>query len=214
MIEEFGESQLKSFVAGDTMSFDRKYLSPIDARPTAKVMIATNTLPRFSDRTWGIWRRLLLVPFNKTISESQQIKTLATELKKELSGIFNWALAGLDRLNRQGQFTVPAEHAALLEDYRRDADPARSFLCERYTFSPNAYGVSTTEAYKSYRDWCATNGYQPLNEQHLGRQVKRIFPGCERKRPGARGEQKYIYTGLVVCEQSEVETVGELKHAT
>ena len=202
VIEEEAETILKAFVAGDRFTFERKFKEPIHAVPTAKVMIATNALPRFTDKTEGIWRRILLVPFDRTIPEDRQIKGLAQEIiGKELAGILNWALDGLSRLNRQNGFTIPDKSKILMEEYRQDADPARAFLSERYTFSPNAYGESTDTAYSAYRDFCIANGYQAMNERNFGRQVRRIFPGVERKRSGPRGGQKYIYAGLVVREQ-------------
>ena len=39
------------------------------------MMIATNALPRFADKTGGLWRRVLLVPFDKVIPEGQRNKT-------------------------------------------------------------------------------------------------------------------------------------------
>jgi len=202
MIEEFGESQLKSFVAGDAMSFERKFLNPVDAKPTAKLMIATNALPRFGDKTWGTWRRIVLVPFNRTIMEHEQVKGLATELKTQLPGILNWALAGLDRLNRQGHFTIPDEHAALLEEYRRDADPARAFLMEHYAASSNGEHIGTGELYAAYQTWCKECGCQPMHERHFGRHVRRIFPNVERRRLGTRAQREYVYAGLSVSRVS------------
>ncbi len=67
-IDAFGETVLKSYTAGDAMSFQRKFLDPIEAIPTAKVMIATNQPPKFQDKTQGIWRRMLFVPFEKVLS--------------------------------------------------------------------------------------------------------------------------------------------------
>lgn len=54
IIEHEGETVLKSYVAGDTMSFERKFREPLSAKPTAKIMISTNALPRFNDRTHAI----------------------------------------------------------------------------------------------------------------------------------------------------------------
>ncbi len=198
IIEEEAESVLKSFVAGDQFTFERKFREPVSAVPTAKIMISTNALPRFNDRTIGIWRRILLVPFEKTIPEERQVKELAAEIKAtELPGIFNWALAGLRDLNCAGRFVLPKKSDQLLEEYRRDSDPTRAFLLENYTFFPNADGAGAADVYAAYREFCTANGCQPMNERNFGRQVRRIFPGVERRRPGTRGNQRYQYEGLV-----------------
>jgi putative DNA primase/helicase len=196
-IEEEAETVLKAFVAGDRLTFERKFKEPIHAVPTAKVMIATNALPRFNDKTWGIWRRILLIPFDRTIPEDQQIRNLAQEiLGKELPGILNWSLAGLSRLNRSG-FTIPEKSKDLMEEYRQDADPARAFLSERYTFSPNAFGVECGTVYKEYKSYCESNGCCALSNRQFGKQVRRVFPEVDRDRPGSGGNRPWLYRGLV-----------------
>ena len=137
IIENEAENVLKSLVAGDRFTFERKFKEPVFAVPTAKIMISTNALPRFNDKTSGLWRRVLLVPFDKVIPEEHQLKNLADELKKESSGIFNWSLDGLRRLNQNYGFTIPAGSEQLVEEYRRDADPCRAFLQEAYSVPSN-----------------------------------------------------------------------------
>ena len=209
-VEDEAETILKAFVAGDRLTFERKFKEPIHAVPTAKVMIATNALPRFTDKTMGIWRRILLLPFAKTIEEERQSRTLAADIiANELPGILNWGLQGLDQLNQQG-FTRPEKSRELLEQYRRDADPCRDFLCENFTFSPNAAGEDSGAVYATYRQFCTANGCQALNERNFGRQVHRIFPEAERRRTGPRDNRRYIYTGLVGAEEYAVSHVSQV----
>jgi len=193
-IEAEGENVLKSFVAGDSQSFDRKYKTPIDTKPTAKIMIFTNEKPRFSDRTQGTWRRILLVPFDLVVEEKNQIKTLAEELKKELPGILNWALEGLDRLNKQG-FTIPEGQKELMETYRRESDPSRAFLLETYCESTNGEYIRCGDAYLDYVNFCKDNGYHSMSEQNFGKQVRGIFPKMEKRRLGTY-ERVYAYFGI------------------
>jgi len=196
VIEEQAEALLKSFVAGDAMTFERKFKEPVEAVPTAKVMIATNAAPRFNDKTFGLWRRLLLVPFKKTIPANKQIKGLARELKGELPGILNWAIDGLASLNVNDGFSMPAAHEQRLEEYRRDSDPARAFLLEHYEESPGSESIVTTEIYAEYSRWCEANGCRPMNERTFGQHVRRIFPGAERARVGPRDARRRIYRGI------------------
>jgi len=197
IIEDEAENVLKSLVVGDRFTFERKFKNSISAKPTAKIMIATNSLPRFNDKTQGIWRRILLVPFDKTIDEHAQVKYLAEMLKEELSGILNWALEGLQKLNEAGRYTVPEANIELMEQYRRDSDPARAFLLENYTSSPNSEGVPCHKLYEEYKAFCEENGCRAMNNRTFGQQVRRVFPDTERARTGNREDREWIYTGLV-----------------
>ena len=197
IIEHEAENVLKSFVAGDTMSFERKYKEPLSATPTAKVMISTNALPRFNDRTHATWRRILLVPFPQVIPEERQITDLAAQLKRELPGILNWALEGMAELDKTDRFTEPPENKSLLEEYRRDSDPARAFLQENYIYMPDGDGQSCRHVYEAYVQYCKDNGCKPMGNRHFGKSVKTTFPRSERKRHGSKQNRFWIYTGLV-----------------
>lgn len=194
ILEHEAENILKSYVAGDRLTIDRKHRDPVDIQPTAKLLIATNSLPRFGDKTQAIWRRILLVPFDLVIEQQYQIKNKAKILKRELPGILNWALTGLDRLNANG-FTVPQGQRELMEEYRRDADPARAFLMVSYSESPNGDYVSCSALYKSYAEFCKDNGCHAMNERTFGQHVRRIFPKVERRRMGTQ-QREYVYWGL------------------
>ena len=204
IIADEAETILKSFVAGDLMTVEKKFQDSMpNVRPTAKVMISTNALPRFSDKTMGIWRRILLVRFLKIVPPEGQNKDLAYQLKKELSGILNWALAGQESLNTNGGFIMPKDNKNLVEEYRRDSDPCRVFLTENYTESANEDYIVCTEAYSKYKQWCDDNGCRAMNSSTFGKQVNRIFPNTERKRRGGRNSREYVYWGLVSYEDSD-----------
>lgn len=205
IIEHEAENILKGYVAGDSLCFERKFKDPIFAVPTAKIIIATNSKPRFNDRTRGMWRRILLIPFDKVVADEDQIKTLADNLKTELPGILNWALAGLQRLNKQGGFTVPQRAAGLLEEYRRESDPARAFLSEYYAPSSNGEAVVCAEVYGSYRQWCEQEGCKPLGSRMLGRQISRLYADVERKQVRIGFDRQWQYAGLMpICHHEDV----------
>jgi putative DNA primase/helicase len=195
IVDDEAENVLKSYVAGDTFTFERKFKDPVSAVPTAKLMISTNSLPRFRDKTQAVWRRIILVPFEKTILPESQIKDLALMLKPELSGILNWAFDGLRKLNDTG-FVIPESHSNFIENYRRDADPARAFLLENYAESDNGDSVESKDLYKHYCQWCNDSGFENVNNRLFGQIVKRAFPQVERCRQGSGDSRDWMYRGI------------------
>jgi putative DNA primase/helicase len=159
-------------------------------------MVATNDLPRFNDRSQAIWRRILLVPFDKVIPPEQQIETLADELKKERPGILNWFIEGLRNLNAAGRFTIPEASKMLLEQHRQDANPARAFLLENYEATSNGEYIPCEDVYRSYLGWCKNRGYHALSDRIFGKEIRRAFPDVERNRPGSGNTRNRVYTGL------------------
>jgi putative DNA primase/helicase len=204
VLDKFAETTLKSYTSGDRMMFQRKYKDSVHEFPTAKIMISTNQLPQFTDKSSGIWRRLLYVPFEKTIAEHLQNPNLIEELSTELSGIFNWALEGLRSLTQAGRFTVPRKCKDAVDEYRRDVNPARAFLLDNYAAGFDYGGLPAQEVYNCYVNYCRDNGFRPMNSSNFGKEVKRTMPSVTkvRRRIGAR--QVQMYCGMAVKEESEV----------
>ncbi len=178
-IDKFSEGYIKSFASGDRMAFEKKYQPGFEATPTARLVIATNNRPRWSDRSDGIWRRMLLLPFLLTIEEGQKVKGMDKADwwadSGECAGILMWAINGLARLRQQRQFTDPAVCLAAISDYRNESNPARSFLLDHY--EPDEFGnVITADAYKLYRDWCESHGNKPFSSIQFGKEVVSVFP--------------------------------------
>ncbi|MFA5291648.1 MAG: phage/plasmid primase, P4 family [Phycisphaerae bacterium] len=198
------ESLLKSYVAGDRMDFARKFREPIRAIPTAKVMIATNELPRFSDPSCGIWRRMILVPFNVTIPPEKQDKQLVSKLTVELPGIFNWALQGVKLLKEHKGFIVPTSSVDAMKSYRSTTDPARMFLEENFISAQNCSGEPVQKVYNAYRKWCEAGGYNPLTINQLGQRVLSVFPMVQKIRKRIADKRDNYYEFLSLIKDSQV----------
>jgi P4 family phage/plasmid primase-like protien len=204
IVDQFAETTLKSFTSGDRMTFQRKYKEQVNDFPTAKIMISTNQLPQFNDKSSGIWRRLLYVPFEKNITEHQQNPNLIDELSGELGGIFNWALDGLKSLTQAGQFITPKKCVKAIEQYRRDVNPARAFLLDNYASDCCYGGLPAQEVYVCYVRYCQSNGYRPMKNNNFGKEVKRTMPSVRKIRRRIVGRQVQMYSGMAVKEESEV----------
>jgi P4 family phage/plasmid primase-like protien len=205
-ITAYGENVLKGFTSGDSMSFERKYQERIDAVPTAKVMVATNELPRIEDKSQGIWRRMIFVPFEKSYPEDKQDKNLAEKLSSNMSGIFNWALKGIELIKEYNGFITPTKCKDALSEYQLRMNPARGYLQENYICDNQAEGVLCNEVYKHYEQWCEANGFRPMNSANFGREVKRVFPETSKIRKGGDDNRFSVYSGIKKTQNSSYVT--------
>lgn len=204
-MDSVAEGNLKAFASGDRMTFDRKGIPAIDASPTARLMISANVRPRFADKSSGLWRRMLLIPWRVTIPEADRVigmdKIDWWEASGELPGIFNWALAGLHRLTKQKRFTKSAVCDAALSDYQFEVNPVKGFLREHYLPADTTSYVTTKYIYDHYKEWSLEHGYRPVSDRTFGREVVRCFPQVKRERMrDARDTDRrfYAYTGIKV----------------
>ena len=190
------ETILKAYVAGDRMTFEQKYRDPIQATPTAKVMICTNELPAFTDSSEGIWRRVILLPWEVAIPPDQQDKKLVSKLREELPGILNWALDGMRKLEEVGGFIQPKKCVDALSEYRIECNSAVEFLKSRCQ-----EGSQRTECkylYETYETWCEDKGVAPVRNAEFGKAVRRVFPRTHRKRLGGHADRAMFYVGIML----------------
>ncbi len=93
--------KFKQLTSGEPIEARLPYGQPMILRNYARLAFNTNELPRDVEHSEAFFRRFLIVPFDVTIPEPRRNPNLAREIiETELSGVFNWVLAGLDRVLR------------------------------------------------------------------------------------------------------------------
>lgn len=132
------DSTLKALASGQEVTARRNYADPERVK-CPPLCFALNELPVFRDTTPAFFRRLLLFRFGVTIPSERQNRSLCDEIvRSDAPGVFNWILAGRDRLLlHRGAFTpcpsMDAELAALRSEVSVSSRPAQSYL-ERIGF--------------------------------------------------------------------------------
>jgi putative DNA primase/helicase len=93
-----------------------------------------------TEHTHAMFRRIMLVPFNVTISESEKDRELAQKIiSSEMSGILNLVVEGARSLLANGKFDIPQTVIDAVEDFRMESDTVLAFAKE------NGYRHSSTE---------------------------------------------------------------------
>jgi P4 family phage/plasmid primase-like protien len=95
---EIADDKLKSLVSGELTTAEMKFKDPFDFKPFATHWFGTNHLPRTRDFSDALFRRAILLSFNKRFEGDHRDVNLSQKLLAELPGIFNIALSGLARL--------------------------------------------------------------------------------------------------------------------
>ena len=179
------------------------------ARPTARLILATNHEPRFADRSKGIWRRMILIPFRVGIPTERQDKKLVEKLKAELPGIFNWSIEGLRALRHQGSFTVPAISQHVWTELKAQSNYTHQFLMETCDPADAGQSVSCTALYARYEEWCRDRGFKVLDDTQFGKELRKAFPNVDRQRE-TTGERPWRYARLRITGHNNHMTTEEV----
>lgn len=165
----------KALVGGsDEVYADVKNRDPITFRPECKLWWAMNDMPRVQDRSGATTRRIIIIPFNRTIPESERIPDLESKLIAERPGIFNHMVNHYIRLVNDGGVWERCEQA---EDRRQkyilENDTEALYLQERADMG-NEYRVSSDDLWHDYQNWCQDGGYRAKTKRSVAKDWERL----------------------------------------
>jgi putative DNA primase/helicase len=180
---KFNESEIKLLTGGDmiTARFLKKEF--FEFRPEFKLWISGNHKPVPGDG-YGIWRRLILIPFDVVIKEKDIDRELPTKLRKELTGILNWAIKGCLKWQEDGLKT-PQKILNAIKEYKSEMDTVQNWIDDCWKPNPNPRAeIKASDLYKSYKYWAEENGeYYKMTQRALGQKLKER--GVEKTRKSA-----------------------------
>ena len=150
--DQLNETRIKFITSQDMITARNLYGHYFDFFPTHKAALTTNHKPIIRGTDEGIWRRVHLVPFLVSIDPNSVERDFRERrLLRELPGILNWALEGLDAYLQQG-LNPPQSVLASTHDYRADMDVVGQWIAERCEVDPHAR-VPTAQANGDYFNW-------------------------------------------------------------
>lgn len=171
------EHALKNFTGGEKINAARKYGHPFEYLPVGKIWVGVNHQPRVYDDSFGFWRRVRIIPFNKIFSGSTDNQNLRDELRAEAPGILAWAVRGCLAWQDVG-LLPPASIVTATDAYQQAEDPLTEFLLERTEADTNS-SVSAVALYSAYRsEWASDHGLserERLTSTSFGRLASRRF---------------------------------------
>lgn len=184
--------KLLEIIGGDSVYINRKGRPATTAKIGARVMIASNSMPRLYDDAGVIESRFLLLRFTETFAGREDLE-LQEKLIAELSGIVRWALKGYRRLEAAGAFTVPETDAEDRAQLRANAAPITEFL-EDMCVTTDELGTPRAEMWNAYMTWCNESGAGMMDQAAFGASM--AGAGYPPHRPAgkdrtARGKWRY-----------------------
>lgn len=93
------DSTVKQLCSTDDVFAEKKYKDPFSFKPCHTLVLYTNHLPRVSASDDGIWRRLIVIPFNAKITGKSDIKNYGEYLFDNAGeSILAWVIEGAKKV--------------------------------------------------------------------------------------------------------------------
>jgi putative DNA primase/helicase len=196
---KFNESEVKLLTGGDMITARFLNKEFFEFRPEFKLWISGNHKPVPGDGH-GIWRRLILIPFDVVVKEKNIDRNLPNKLREELPGILNWAIKGCLKWQEDGLKT-PDKILNAIKEYKSEMDTIQNWMddCWKEESLPNAQ-IKASNLYLSYKKWVEVNGeFFTLSQRMLGTKLKER--GFEKKRKSSA----LFYIGIEVTNLCQFE---------
>lgn len=154
--EVIADAELKGIVSGERSTVEHKFQDPFDMHPFATCWFGTNHMPHTRDFSDALFRRALILKFNRTFAKHEQDPNLKLKLEQELPGILNLALRAYARALERG-FTHPVSSEQAKAEWRLEADQVAAFVEECCT-KQIGWKESAGALFSEYQKWAGENG--------------------------------------------------------
>ncbi len=170
--ERFQEAMIKQLTGGEAILVRALHTDFIEVNPLFKLTISGNHKPDIRGTDDGIWRRILLVPFDVQIPSAERDEALGKKLWAERAGILNWLIEGLmDYL--EGGLQEPVAVLDATRGYREDSDPIGAFLKDACVVSgdPNDF-ITARDLIDGFNLWIDMRGEGMWGERTVSNRIK------------------------------------------
>lgn len=155
-------STFKKMVTGDSIYADVKGTDGFEFRPMATQVFSMNAIPRLSDTTDGIMRRLSFTPFRAEFRPGMEGYDPNMERRLAAPDVLQrGALIGLlalPELIERGRFVEIPEMEQELEAVRVDNNSVARWVTEECIDAADLDRKPVAEVYKMYQDWADEAG--------------------------------------------------------
>jgi putative DNA primase/helicase len=191
--------RLLSISGEDTLTIDRKYLEAWTGRLPTRFLILTNEIPKFTDSSGALASRFVMLILDRSFY-GREDPTLTEQLLAEASGIFNWALEGLDRLLDRGYFVQPESAREAFRHLEDLSSPIGAFVRDLCVVGP-AYDVDKNVLYAAWKAWCEEEGRRrPGTKAVFVRDLRAAVPGVTPVRPRDGDRRRRLLHGIDLAE--------------
>lgn len=165
----FAESRVKALTSSEPITAREPHGRFVTFIPSHTLIISGNHTPIVHDDSWGMWRRMCLVPFEVTIPPARQDPKLFDKLIAEADGIMSWMLSGL-RDYQRGGLVIPGRVDTATQAYRSDMDSIGDWLHDMCELNASER-EDKQSTFNSYRQWAESNGLRPMSGKALTRRL-------------------------------------------
>jgi putative DNA primase/helicase len=182
------EQAVKILASREKISARHLYQNEFSYTPTAVIWLKTNHKPIIKGEDDGIWRRLILLPFERKFSEDERDRNLEEKLIAQSDGILEWIIEGAVKWYSSG-LKLSTQIINQCAQYRTDSDLLGQFFEDEINIIANSRSLDSA-VYYEYTRWCTNNGTRALAKKRFTQKL------AERGVQVEKSNGKRYYSGI------------------
>lgn len=175
------ESEIKRWTGGEDVTARELQQKFIDFKPSGKIIMSCNPLPKIAGKDKGTRRRIRLVKFRHTFADEvkgRKVSHAEIMFRAEAAGILNWMLDGF-RMWWEDGLGLPRQIELDTDDYLSDQDPigmaARDvLLTDARDGVEEDSKVPASAVGDAINVWFKRNALEPKSGTAIGRRLKEM----------------------------------------
>ena len=199
--ETINENLIKKLTGNDPIDGRALYGRQMTFKPKCKYFMLTNNKPKLNVNDEAAVSRCVFIEYackfvdnptkpNEFKKDTKFIEDLQT---KYLNEVFTWLCIGANNYYNNRILILPKKIQDSTNGYINEQDKVQDFINDNIE-SIELSDVKRSDVFKSYENYCTSNGYDPLSKQELFKDLEK--KGFELKK--TKGE--YYYKNLKFIE--------------
>src|SRR6266540_640645 len=174
--EKINAELFKTAIGGGDVWAAEKFKNEYQFTCIARFIFACNEMPKFSENSVGLLERLYFIPFTTYFSKTVRKARIGRELVKELPGILNWALSGMETIIEEQYLPECAASKELMEQYRLESDSVYGWAKDAIVFTPDSkIEMQAKHLYTYYKNSLDGTGRHPVSDMTFYKRIKKYL---------------------------------------
>jgi len=208
----------KTLTGRDLITSNRKYKNMLTFENYAKLVFATNELPKSKDMSDGFWLRWILINFPFKFLPKKDLEDLPEQERRnikiqnpkiieqittieELNGFLNWALEGLQRLQTKKDFSYTKTMRKTKETWIRTSDSLKAFIMDNIEEDYESM-IEKKKFKEIYNMYCKKHKVNPENDKSINEVLTKDY-GVTSERPSIEYKQYRVWSGIKFSQGSQ-----------
>lgn len=185
----------KQLVSWEPMTVDQKYKDMQRVKPQIKLVFTGNSIPTFKDKSNGVLRRLVLVPFNANFLKNPNPQYADIKKRLENPTVISHLLAhAIANMKNYNIMKYPQVIRSEIREFELSNNSFEAFIDSNFytddgnTFETQLKDVSVSDLYNNYKLYCDEEGTPARGKREIDADMKR--KGFKKKRKAIQNNGK------------------------